>query len=100
MDKLRAFFLLALIYCAYIIFFRSYNKKNHCYCLNYYMMIATGILAFILLVCHKKFHACNILNIYDNNEKINLVLLIIIFVTISSIVCYLNYKLFANKKIN
>jgi hypothetical protein len=36
-------------------------------------MIATGILAFILLVCHKKFHACNILNIYDNNEKINLV---------------------------
>jgi hypothetical protein len=98
MDKLRAFFLLALIYCAYIIFFRSYNKKNHCYCLNYYVMIATGILAFILLVCHKKFHACNILNIYDNNEKINLVLLIIIFVTISSIVCYLNYKLFGNKK--
>jgi hypothetical protein len=98
MDKLRVFFLLALIYCAYIIFFRVYNKKNHCYCLNYYIMMATGILAFILLLCHKKMHVCNILNIYDNDERTNLILLIMIFVIISSIVCYLNYKLFGNKK--
>lgn len=98
MDKLSVFFLLALIYCAYIIFFRAYNKKNNCYCINYYIMMATGILSFILLLCHKKMHDCNILNIYDNDEKTHLILLIIIFVIISSIVCYLNYKLFGNKK--
>ena len=98
MDKIRAFFLLFLIYCAYIIFFRSYNKKNNCYCLNYYIMISTGILAFILLMCHKKIHGCNIIHIYDKNEKIDLIFLIVIFVIMSSIVLYLNYKLFGNKK--
>jgi hypothetical protein len=61
-------------------------------------MIATGILAFVLLVCHKKIHDCNILHIYDENEKYNLLLLIIIFVIISSIVCFLNYNIFKGKK--
>jgi len=97
MDKIRVFFLLFLIYCAYLVFFKSYNKKNHCFCLNYYIMISTGILAVIFLLFHKKYHNCNILEIYNKNERVELFIFIIIFVIISAIVCFLNYSLFRNK---
>ena len=60
--------------------------------------MTTGILAFIFLIWHNKYHKCNILEIYDKNEKIELIIFLTIFVIISSIVCYLNYHLIKGKK--